>query len=136
MIELDQIKYKLNTFETPLQEMKDALKLDNKVATIAELESSMEKADFWDDTQKSQEVMKQLKVLKQDVEDYKALITAKEDIDTLLEMGYEENDPELIPEIEEAMEEPDYRSPSYHKEYDEDDERYERRRGRYDYPRR
>jgi peptide chain release factor 2 len=105
VIELDQIKYKLNTFETPLQEMKDALKLDNKVATIAELESSMEKADFWDDTQKSQEVMKQLKVLKQDVEDYKALITAKEDIDTLLEMGYEENDPELIPEIEEAMEE-------------------------------
>ena len=77
--------------------------LDNKVATISELESSMEKADFWDDTQKSQEVMKQLKVLKQDVEDYKALITAKEDIDTLLEMGYEENDASLIPEIQEML---------------------------------
>ena len=105
MIELDQIKYKLNTYEEPLKEMKDALKLDDKKATIADLETSMEKADFWDDTQKSQEVMKQLKVLKQDVEDFKSLVTAKEDIDTLLEMGYEENDPELIPEIEEAMEE-------------------------------
>ena len=35
--------------------------------------------------------------------------------------------------LEEAMEEPDYRTPSYHREYDEDDERYESKRGRYGY---
>ena len=103
MVELDQIKYKLNTYDGPLSEMADALKLEEKKAKIKELESSMEKADFWDDLERSQEVMKTLKVLKQDVEDYESLIMAKEDLDTLLEMGYEENDPELIPEIEESM---------------------------------
>ena len=112
MIELDQIKYKLNSFDGPLTEMEEALKLSEKKATIKELEASMEKSDFWDDLEKSQEVMRQLKVLKQDVEDYSKLMTAKEDLETLLEMGYEENDPELIPEIEEAME-------SFEKDYEE-----------------
>lgn len=103
MVELDQIKYKLNSFDTSLLEMEEALKLADKKATIKELETSMEQSDFWDDLERSQEVMRQLKVLKQDVEDFNKLITAKEDLETLLEMGYEENDPELIPEIEEAF---------------------------------
>lgn len=104
MVELDQIKYKLNSFDKPLFEMEEALKLSDKKAQIKELEASMEKPDFWDDIEKSQEVNRKLKVLKQDVEDYGKLIAAKEDLETLLEMGYEENDPELIPEIEEAFE--------------------------------
>lgn len=104
MVELDQIKYKLNSFDKPLFEMEEALKLSDKKAQIKELEASMEKPDFWEDIEKSQEVNRKLKVLKQDVEDYGKLITAKEDLETLLEMGYEENDPELIPEIEEAFE--------------------------------
>ena len=112
MVELDQIKYKLNSFAEPLAEMEEALKLSDKKEKIKELETSMEQSDFWDDLEKSQEVMRQLKTLKQDVEDYDKLITAKEDLETLLEMGYEENDPELIPEIEEAIE-------SFEKDFEE-----------------
>ena len=112
MVELDQIKYKLNSFAEPLAEMEEALKLSDKKAKIKELETSMEQSDFWDDLEKTQEVMRQLKTLKQDVEDYDKLITAKEDLETLLEMGYEENDPELIPEIEEAIE-------SFEKDFEE-----------------
>ena len=112
MVELDQIKYKLNSFAEPLAEMEEALKLSDKKAKIKELETSMEQSDFCDDLEKTQEVMRQLKTLKQDVEDYDKLITAKEDLETLLEMGYEENDPELIPEIEEAIE-------SFEKDFEE-----------------
>lgn len=63
----------------------------------------MEAPDFWDNTQRSQEKMKQLKSLKDDVETYAHLKQQYEDIETLLEMGYEENDASLIPEIEEAL---------------------------------
>ena len=63
----------------------------------------MEAPDFWDDTQRSQVKMKQLKSLKDDVETYAHLKQQYEDIETLLEMGYEENDASLIPEIEEAL---------------------------------
>ncbi len=63
----------------------------------------MEAPDFWDDPERSQEKMKQLKSLKDDVETYAKLEAGYEDIETLLEMGYEENDASLIPEIEEAL---------------------------------
>ena len=65
----------------------------------------MEAPNFWDDPQRSQQMMKELKYLKDDIETYNKLETQKEDIETLLEMGYEEEDPELIPEIQESLEE-------------------------------
>ena len=65
----------------------------------------MEAPDFWDDTEISQMKMKELKSLKDDVETYAHLAEQYEDIETLLEMGYEENDATLIPEIQETLEE-------------------------------
>lgn len=65
----------------------------------------MEAPDFWDNTELSQTKMKELKSLKDDVETYARLLSQYEDIETLLEMGYEENDASLIPEIEEALQE-------------------------------
>lgn len=63
----------------------------------------MEAPGFWDDPEKSQMSMKELKGLKDCVEGFNQLKGEYEDIETLLEMGYEEEDPSLIPEIEEAM---------------------------------
>lgn len=65
----------------------------------------MEAPDFWDDTERSQQKMKELKSLKDDVEVYAQLSRQYEDIETLLEMGYEENDPSLVQEIEESLQE-------------------------------
>lgn len=63
----------------------------------------MEEPNFWDSTEKSQAFMKELKNLKDIVEQYKSLQQAYEDIQTLLEMGYEEEDSSIIPEIEEEL---------------------------------
>ena len=64
----------------------------------------MEAPDFWDNPERSQEMTKQLKSLKDDMDTYQSLISQKEDMETLIEMGYEENDPEVIPEIQELLE--------------------------------
>ncbi len=63
----------------------------------------MEAPDFWDNPEKSQESMKELKYLKDDIEDFNHIKELYEDAETLLEMGYEENDASLIPEIEEII---------------------------------
>lgn len=63
----------------------------------------MEAPDFWDDTEVSQKKMKELKSYKDDVEVYQQLENGYEDIETLIEMGYEENDASIIPEIEEEL---------------------------------
>jgi peptide chain release factor 2 len=49
--------------------------------------------------------MKEVKSLKDDVATYAALSAQYDDIETMIEMGYEENDPELIPEIDQMMKE-------------------------------
>ena len=65
----------------------------------------MEAPGFWDDPESSQESMKELKSLKDDVETYEKLQNTYEEIEILLEMGYEENDASVLPEIESALEE-------------------------------
>ncbi len=47
--------------------------------------------------------MQELKGLKDIVEEFGELETLNEEIELLLEMGYEENDPAVIPEIEESL---------------------------------
>ena len=63
----------------------------------------MEEPDFWDNPEKSQEFMKTLSSLKEDIEVFRKLNDQYEEIETLLEMAYEENDASLIPEIEETL---------------------------------
>ena len=63
----------------------------------------MEMPDFWDVPELSQKKTIELNALKSDLEVYNKLISAKEDMETLIEMGYEEEDPDLIPEIQEML---------------------------------
>ena len=63
----------------------------------------MEEPDFWDDAKKAQVVMKELTKLKSTVEEYNRLRSEYEDVATLIQMGYEENDESLLPEIDEAL---------------------------------
>ncbi len=65
----------------------------------------MEAPDFWDNAEVSQQKMKELKSMKDDMETYHNLETQMEDMETMIEMGYEENDPEIIPEIQEMLDE-------------------------------
>ena len=77
--------------------------LESKILKVDELEQLMESTSFWDDPEKSQQVMKEVKVLKDSISSYNKLKTQYEDIETLIEIGYEENDEALIPEIEAAV---------------------------------
>ncbi|MCH1981033.1 peptide chain release factor 2 [Ruminococcus sp. OA3] len=105
MVELDQFRGILNNYTGPLVEVRDSLDLANKEKRIQELEMEMEAPGFWDNPEYSQQLMKELKGLKNDLDTYQGLISRKEDMETLIEMGYEENDPEVIPEIQELLDE-------------------------------
>ena len=49
----------------------------------------MEAPDFWDDAEVSQKKMKELKSMKDDMEIYHSLESQMEDMETMIEMGYE-----------------------------------------------
>ena len=65
----------------------------------------MEAPGFWDDPERSDKKMKELKNLKDTVSLVNGLYTQYDDILTLIEMGYEENDESLIPEIRGELDE-------------------------------
>lgn len=105
MVELDQFKYTLSTYEKPLQEVRDSLNLDAKLRRIDELDKTMEEPSFWEDAEMSTKLVKEAKNLKDTVAEFNKLQNQYEEIELMLEMGYEENDPALIPEIQEMMDE-------------------------------
>ncbi len=65
----------------------------------------MEAPGFWDDPESSNNKVKELKNLKDVVEGCEKLSRQREDILTLIEMGYEEEDASLVPEIRGEMDE-------------------------------
>ncbi len=70
---------------------------------MEELERKIEEPGFWDNADISQQIMKELKGLKDNLERAYGLTTSFEDIGLLIEMAYEEEDASLIPEIEEEL---------------------------------
>ena len=105
MVELDQFKYTLSTYEKPLQEVRDSLNLDAKIRRIDELDKTMEEPSFWEDAELSTKYVKEAKNLKDAVAEFNKLQNQYEEIGLMIEMGYEEEDPAVIPEINGMMDE-------------------------------
>jgi peptide chain release factor 2 len=63
----------------------------------------MEEPGFWEDPEKSTKIVQLAKNLKDTVQTYKDLEQQYEDIGVMIEMGNEENDPSLVPEVEEML---------------------------------
>ncbi len=63
----------------------------------------MQAPDFWEDPEKSNKKMRESKSLKDIVDTMNGLSGQYDDILTLIEMGYEDNDPAIIPDIEEEL---------------------------------
>ena len=105
MVELDNIKVKLQNYKPALEEARKGLDLENKDHKIEELEREMAAPDFWDDPQVSTEKTKKLKSLKDDVLDYHNLEDKFQEILDLIELANEEEDRDMIPEVEADYEE-------------------------------
>jgi len=103
VIELEQLKYTLNSFREPLEDLSGSLALEAKKERIDQLELSMEEPGFWDQVEKSQQVMKEVKGLKDVVEEYEDLKTKFDDIETLIEMASEDEDEDLAAEAVDTM---------------------------------
>ena len=65
----------------------------------------MEAPGFWDDPDSSNRKMKELKNLKDTGEPIAGLFSQYEDIETLIEMGYEEDDEQLVSDIRKELDE-------------------------------
>ena len=99
MVELDQMKLELMQYKDTLKEVRDSLDIENKKKRIEELDMEMASPDFWSDPERANKRSKDAKNMKDTVETCDHLAQAFEDIQTLIEIGNEENDTSMIEEV-------------------------------------
>ncbi len=104
MLEFEEYKKKLNDCRPGLDNLGEALRLDEAEREIAELETESAQDGFWNDVQHSQQVQQRIKQLKDKKERYEKLRASWDDIYTLCDMALEEGDESLLPEVQEEYE--------------------------------
>jgi len=103
MLIYDDIRFKLNNIKPRLAELRAALDLDRGLEEAAALEQQTAAPDFWDDPERSQQVLQKIKQLKDKAARYEALCTQYDDTVTMIEMAEEMEDESLFPEVEESF---------------------------------
>ncbi|MCL2379127.1 MAG: peptide chain release factor 2 [Defluviitaleaceae bacterium] len=101
MLALEELKRNLAPYKAKLIEMGDSLDLANAKSQIESLEAQTSAPDFWGDSARSGEVLRQIKALRHKVTSYEKLESNFEDALTMCDMGIEAADATLVPEAEE-----------------------------------
>ncbi|MBQ3404200.1 MAG: peptide chain release factor 2 [Oscillospiraceae bacterium] len=103
MIEYEDYKSRILGIKPDLENLGEALKLDEARDEIVKLEKESAGEGFWSDLEKSQKVLQKIKQLKHKCEKYDRLVSRWEDMLTLCTMAIEENDETLLPELSEEF---------------------------------
>ena len=103
IIQLEDAKYKLTNMRADIAELASALRIDQLKAEIAEDEKTTTNPEFWNDAENSSRVLQKIKQKKDRVAGWEALRDKLEDAIVLAEMGIEENDESVVPEVESEL---------------------------------
>ena len=100
MLQFEEIRLQLQDLKPDLDGLGEALGLDAMKTEIAELELKQAEPGFWDNVEKSQEILQRAGSLKNKVEAYERLVANYEDALALVDMADEEEDLSLVPEAQ------------------------------------
>ncbi len=100
IIQLEEAKYKLQGMRADIEELGSALQIEKLREKADELEKETFEPDFWNDQENSSTVLRKVKQLKDKIKKYDDLATRLEDAIVLAEIGIDESDESLIPEVE------------------------------------
>ena len=104
MLEFDNVRLDLESYEEPLANLKDSLHIDTLSTKISELEARTQEPDFWNDVNKAQKLQTDLRRMQQRVENFNKLTSEREDLLALCELANEEEDLDSLPELTEGVE--------------------------------
>ena len=91
-MDLDSIKILLKELEQKLNNIKNALKIEEKAENLTELENITLEQGFWENTEKQSNVLSKIKSIKDIIEKVKKLEMTLADAYGYLELAEEEND--------------------------------------------
>lgn len=86
-----------------LLDLSESLDLEGRKKRIAEIDEIIAKPDFWNDMQAGQKLMQEKKRLESPLEHYNKLSGELEDLDVMMELAKEEDDPDIETEITDTL---------------------------------
>ncbi len=101
MLEFEEYKGKLNALKPTLDDLQDALHLEEAKREIAELQEESAQDGFWNNVSHSQQVQQRIKQLQTKCEKYDKLRSSWDDLFTMCEMALEEDDISMLDELKE-----------------------------------
>ncbi len=105
MLQFEELMLTLRNMKPDMDDLKEALGYDKLTAEIAELEQKAAAPDFWDDMENSQKILKRTATLKSKVAAFDAISNKYDDTMTLIELGDEEGELELLDEAQAEVDE-------------------------------
>ncbi|MBQ7341435.1 MAG: peptide chain release factor 2 [Oscillospiraceae bacterium] len=102
-IEFDAYKQKLNEIKPALDGLADSLNLEGAKNELERLHAMQEALGFWDNPEKSQQIVVKTKTLENKIEKYAQMVSSWEDLMTICEMAAEEDDDSMLPELKEGF---------------------------------
>ena len=103
MLQFDEYKVKLNNLRPELEKLAAALNLEAAERELDMLQAESAADGFWDNLAKAQKVQQRIKTLQTKVDKQIKRESDLEDMLVLCEMGNEEEDASLLPELEESF---------------------------------
>lgn len=103
MLQYEEMRLDLLKCKEPLGELSDALGLGKMKEEIAELEERAASDGFWNDLERSQQIVQRTSMLKKKVEAYETLVSDYDDTLALIEMADEEGDESMVDECAESV---------------------------------
>ena len=98
-IEFGEYKVKLTDLEPKLEALGESLGLEVAREELERLHAMAESEGFWNDTDRSQKVTKQIRQLENKIQSYEKMQSDREDMLVLCEMAIEEDDDSMLEEL-------------------------------------
>ena len=103
-IEFDVYKQKLNEVHPALEGLADSLNVEGLKNELERLQAMQEAPGFWDNPEKSQQIVMKAKQTETKLENYNRMLGQWDDLMTICEMAAEEDDDSMLPELKEGFE--------------------------------
>ena len=103
-IEFDAYKVKLNDVKPALDGLADSLNVEAARHELERLTAMQEAPGFWDNPEKSQQVVMKAKAAESKIKRYEGMQGLWDDLMTICEMAAEEDDDSMLPELKDGFE--------------------------------
>ena len=102
-LEFDVYKQKLNEVHPALEGLAESLNIEGLRNELERLHAMQEAPGFWDNPEKSQQVVMKTKTTENKITKYEQMLSAWEDLMTICEMAAEEDDDSMLEELKEGF---------------------------------